>query len=89
MSEKKTTVVVELVIKDPEVARYVERAFAADVTTHERGEPLPLSEALADFLAEAIGPSYPDDPDPEAEGFFDRFHGGDWLESVKVKGAKP
>ena len=85
MSEKKLKVVVELAVADPEVAQYIKRAVAANPLTYERGEPMPLSEALADFLFDAIGPSYPDDSDPEAEAFFDLFSNEEWLEAVTVK----
>lgn len=85
MSAQKVKVVVELVVTDANVARYIERAVAADPTTYERGGPMPLAEALADFLFDSIGPSYPDDPDPEAEAFFDLFSGEEWLQAVTIK----
>ena len=85
MSEAKIRVVVELVVADREVASYIKRTVATDPTTWSNGAPANLSEAVADFLVESIGPSYPDDPDPKAEVFFDRYHAGDWLKSSRIK----
>ncbi len=49
---------------------------------------LAAGAALAGFLIEAIGPEYPDDPDAEAERFFDRYHSGDWIcpTAIRIEG---
>lgn len=86
MSEAKIRVVVELVVTDREVASYIKRTVVTDPTTWSNGSVTNLSEAVADFLVESIGPSYPDDDfNPEAESFFDRYHAGDWLKSSRIK----
>jgi len=88
MQPKKVAVVIEMSVTDQEVADYIVETVAANPQTWLRGEPFPLSDALAGFLIEAIGPEYPDDPDAEAERFFDRYHSGDWIcpTAIRIEG---